>query len=168
MCITSPAQNLKNWKNLIRSRPSGALTGAAEGQGILQTSAHALKSSLDGIEKEGYQCSARIEPTSGESGPIAYCRSDQTKMFRPYRAVIGGDGGQRATSSLRSKRWQSTSVSLHLYRGLVLPTRPDPQNLLVIDLPKVHGTCRNPIFYPYVPVLHVHASCSPLFINPSC
>ena len=140
-----PRTESKKLKNLIRSRPSGALTGAAEGQGILQTSAHALKSSLDGIEKEGYQCSARIEPTSGESGPIAYCRYAQTKIFRPYRAVIGGDEGQRALqtstkpliSCLRSvstKRLQSTSVSSPLYRELSLPAYPDPQNLLIIDL----------------------------------
>jgi len=36
--------------------------------------------------------------------------------------------------SISTKRWQSTSVSSHLYRELTLPTRPDPENLLVIVL----------------------------------
>ena len=73
-----------------------------------------------------FRCSksARLRPPGDETDAFGQ-QDDHRTSAKPLKSLL---------RSMTTKRWQSTPVSSHLYRELALPTRPDPQNLLVDDL----------------------------------
>ena len=65
-------ESVENLKHVPRPRPPGAIIGIDDRRRevAVQTSVQAVESLFDTIQKERCQCSARIEPTNGESSPI--------------------------------------------------------------------------------------------------
>ena len=73
-------------QNSPRSRPPGAIIDTVWHQVPGQTLVQALETLFGTIERECCQCSARIEPSNGESSPIIFYRPAQTFIF-PTSAI---------------------------------------------------------------------------------